>query len=178
MFKSKQFPFLFEYLVTYFLGLFVLPLRQFLMSPFCIHFFLCFPFSFLHLLLPCFWPFNLLPTPLFLPLLHTVPPFLALRPLEQATRQTNRRMAIRILTLCFFQVIELVILPQLIVKKKRVSHRFSSEYCRMIVLHFDWPRRIVFSKHSFHLIWRYWNLTVLDPTSTAYFSVYICISFC
>ena len=127
------------------------------MPPFCKHFFLCFPFHFLHLLLPCFWPFNLLPPPLFLPLLDIAPPPLALCPSEQTTRQANKRMAIRILTLCFFQVIELIIPPQSIVKKKRVSHGFSIEYCRIIVLYFDWPRRIVFSKHSFHLIWRYWN---------------------
>ena len=141
MFKSAQFLAKrfhgLKYLVTYFLGLFVLPLRRFLMSPFCKHFFLCFPLSFLHLLFPCFWPFNLLPPPLFLPLLHTAPPFLALRPSEQTTRQTNRRMAIRILTLCFFQVIELIILPQSIVKKKRFSHGFSIEYCRIIVLYFN-----------------------------------------
>ena len=92
--------------------MFVLPLRQFLMSPFCKHFFLCFPFSFLHLLLPCFWPFTLLPPPLFLPLLHTAPPFLVLRPLEQTSRQANRRMANRILTLCFFQVVGHVIALQ------------------------------------------------------------------
>ena len=103
MFKSAQFLakrfHCLKYLVTYFLGLFVLPLRRFLMSPFCKHFFLCFPFSFLHLLLPCFWPFNLLPPPLFLPLLDIAPPPLALCPSEQTTRQANKRMAIRILTL-------------------------------------------------------------------------------
>ena len=143
MFKSVQFlansfPFFLKYLVTYFLGLFVLPFRQFfLMSPFCKHFFLCFPFSFLHLLLPCFWPFNLLPPPLFLPLLDTAPPFLPLLPSEQTTRKANRRMANRILPLCFFHVIELTILPQSIVKKKRVSHGFSIEYCRIIVLYFN-----------------------------------------
>ena len=131
MFKSAQFLAKrfhgLKYLVTYFLGLFVLPLRRFLMSPFCKHFFLCFPFSFLHLLLPCFWPFNPLPPPLFLPLLHIAPPFLALCPSEQTTRQANMRMANRILTLCLFQITELVILLQAILKKKRVSHGFGIE---------------------------------------------------
>ena len=116
MFKSVQFlansfPFFLKYLVTYFLGLFVLPLRPFLMSLFCKHFFLCFPFSFLHLLLPCFWPFNLLPPPLFLPLLDIAPPPLALCPSEQTTRQANKRMANRILTLRF-QVVGHVIALQ------------------------------------------------------------------
>ena len=128
MFKSVQFlansfPFFLKYLVTYFLGLFVLPFRQFfLMSPFCKHFFLCFPFSFLHLLFPCFWPFNLLPPPLFLPLLDIAPPPLALCPSEQTTRQANKRMAIRILTLRFFQVVGHVIALQVFCGNEK-SHR-------------------------------------------------------